>query len=58
MDAVAVLVDAEVSRFPDEVGHVLTSRSLRKHDLFAGRLAHLAWKARDAVGDALSFAKD
>ena len=57
MDAIAVLVDAEVSRFPDEVGHVLTSRSLRKHELFAGRLAHLAWKARDAVGDALSFAK-
>jgi hypothetical protein len=58
MDAVAALVDAEVSRFPDEVGHVLTSRSLRKHDLFAGRLTHLAWKARDAIGDALSFAKD
>ncbi len=57
MDEIAVLVDAEVSRFPDEVGHVLTSRSLRKHDLFAGRLAHLAWKARDVVGDALSFAK-
>jgi hypothetical protein len=57
MDEIAALVDAEVSRFPDEVGHVLTSRSLRKHDLFAGRLAHLAWKARDAVGDALSFAK-
>ncbi len=57
MDEIAVLVDAEVSRFPDEVGHVLTSRSLRKHDLFAGRLAHLAWKARDAMGDALSFAK-
>ena len=57
MDEIAALVDAEVSRFPDEVGHVLTSRSLRKHDLFAGRLAHLAWKARDAVGDALSLAK-
>ena len=57
MDAIAAMVDAEVSRFPDEVGHVLTSRSLRKHDLFAGRLTHLAWKARDAIGDALSFAK-
>jgi hypothetical protein len=57
MDAIAALVDAEVSRFPDEVGHVLTSRSLRRHDLLAGRLTHLAWKARDAVGDALSFAK-
>jgi hypothetical protein len=57
MDEIAAMVDAEVSRFPDEVGHVLTSRSLRKHDLLAGRLTHLAWKARDAVGDALSFAK-
>ena len=57
MEAIAALVDTEVSRFPDEVGHVLTSRSLRKHDLFAGRVAHLAWKARDAVDDALSFAK-
>jgi hypothetical protein len=35
MDAIAALVDAEVSRFPDEVGHVLTSRSLRSHDLLA-----------------------
>jgi hypothetical protein len=57
MNAVAALVDAEVSRFPDEVGHVLTSRSLRKHDLFAGRLTHLAWKARDAVGDSAAFCK-
>jgi hypothetical protein len=57
MDEIAALVDAEASRFPDEVGHVLTSRSLRRHDLFAGRLTHLAWKARDAVSDALSFAK-
>ncbi len=57
MDEIAALVDAEASRFPDEVGHVLTSRSLRRHDLFAGRLTHLAWKARDAIGDALSFAK-
>jgi hypothetical protein len=57
MDEIATLVDAEASRFPEEVGHVLTSRSLRRHDLFAGRLTHLAWKARDAVSDALSFAK-
>jgi hypothetical protein len=57
MDEIAALVDAEVSRFPDEVGHVLTSRSLRRHDLFAGRLTHLAWKARDAVGDSAAFCK-
>jgi hypothetical protein len=57
MDAVAALVDAEVDRFPGEVGHVLKSRSLRRHDMLAGRLTHLAWKARDAIGDALSFAK-
>jgi hypothetical protein len=57
MNEIAALVDAEVSRFPDEVGHVLTSRSLRSHDRLAGRLTYFAWKARDAVSDALSFAK-
>jgi hypothetical protein len=57
MDAIAALVDAEVSRFPDEVGHVLTSRSLRSHDLLAGRLTHLAWKARDAINDSALLCK-
>jgi hypothetical protein len=57
MDAVAALVQTEVNRFPDEVGHVLTSRSLRSHDLLAGRLTSLAWKARDAIGDGAAYCK-
>jgi hypothetical protein len=57
MDAVAALVETEVNRFPDEVGHVLTSRSLRSHDLLAGRLTSLAWKARDAIGDGAAYCK-
>ena len=38
MNAIAVLVDAEVSRFPPNVGHVLGSRRLRSHQSLAGRL--------------------
>jgi len=51
MDGIAELVNAEADRFPDEVGHILTSRSLRRHDSLAGRLSHLAWKARETIGD-------
>jgi hypothetical protein len=51
MDAVAALVDAEVSRFPDNVGHVLKSRSLRPGQSLAGRLTHLAWKGGEALRD-------
>ena len=51
MDAIAALVDAEVSRFPDNVGHVLKSRSLRRHQSLAGRLTHLASKGRDVLRD-------
>jgi len=36
MDTIAAMVDAEVDRFPDEVGHILTSRSLRRHHSLAG----------------------
>jgi len=57
MDAIAVLVEAEVSRFPDEVGHVLGSRRLRSHHSLAGRLTYLAWKGRDAVQDSAGFVK-
>jgi hypothetical protein len=58
MDAIARLVEAEVSRFPVEVGHVLASRRLRSHDSLAGRLAQLAWKGRDAVSSsAANFMK-
>jgi hypothetical protein len=49
MDAVAALIEEEVSRFPEEVGHVLASRSLRGRDSLAGKLTYLAWKGRDAM---------
>ena len=49
MDAIAAMVEEEISRFPEEVGHVLGSRRLRSHDSLAGKLTYLAWKGRDAV---------
>jgi hypothetical protein len=48
MDAIAALVDEEISRFPDEVGHVLGSSSLRGGHSLARRLSAMAWKGRDA----------
>ena len=55
MESVANLVEAEVRRFPDEVGHVLASRSLRIHDSLAGKLAQLAWKSRDAMSSGAAY---
>jgi hypothetical protein len=57
MEAIANLVEAEVSRFPPDVGHVLGSRSLRSHNSLAGRLTYLAWKGRDAVTNGAAFCK-
>ena len=57
MDAIAALVEEEVKRFPDEVGHVLGSRRLRSHQSLTGRLTYLAWKARDAISDGAAFCK-
>jgi hypothetical protein len=58
MDAIATLVSAEVSRFPDNVGHILGSRRLRSHDTLSGKLTYLAWKGRDVVHDgAAAFRK-
>ena len=57
MEAIAALVEAEISRFPDEVGHVLGSRSLRSYNSLTGRLTHLAWKGRDAVTDGVAQIK-
>jgi len=58
MDAIQALVSAEVSRFPANVGHILGSRRLRSQDTLGGKLAHLAWKGRDAVQDgAAAFRK-
>ncbi len=57
MEAIATLVEAEVSRFPPDVGHVLGSRRLRSHNSLAGRLTYLAWKGRDAVSNGAAFCK-
>jgi len=57
MEEIAALVEAEVRRFPDNVGHVLGSRSLRSHQSLSGRLTYLAWKGRDAVHEGAAFFK-
>ncbi len=57
MDAIAVLVTDEVSRFPEEVGHVLGSRRLRSYQSLTGRLTYFAWKGRDAITDGAAFCK-
>jgi hypothetical protein len=57
MNAIAVLVESEVSRFPDNVGHILGSRSLRSYQSLAGRLTYLAWKGRDAVSGGAAYCR-
>lgn len=57
MDAISTMVEQEVKRFPDNVGHILGSRSLHRHDSLAGRLTYLAWKGRDAVTGGAAFCK-
>jgi hypothetical protein len=57
MAAIAALVEAEVSRFPDNVGHILGSRSLRSHQSLAGRMSYWAWKARDVMNDGAAYCK-
>jgi hypothetical protein len=57
MSAVAALVEAEVSRFPDNIAHVLGSRSLRSHQSLAGRLTYLAWKGRDTVSGGAAYCR-
>jgi hypothetical protein len=55
--AIAALAEAEVKRFPDNVGHVLGSRRLRRHESLIGRLTYLAWKGRDAVGGGAAYCR-
>jgi hypothetical protein len=57
MSSIAVLVEAEVARFPEKVGHVLGSRSLRSHKSLTGRLTYLAYKGRDVVSDSAAYCK-
>ena len=49
MQAVAVDLEKELHNIPGELHHVLSSPSLRSHNSLAGRLTHMAWKARDAL---------
>jgi hypothetical protein len=57
MNEVALIVEAEVSRFPEHIRHVLASRSLRSHDSLTGRLTNLAWKGRDALSGGAGYFK-
>jgi len=57
MDSIGILVENEVARFPDNVGHVLGSHRLRSHQSLAGRMTYWAWKGRDAVNDGAAFCK-
>ena len=57
MHSIGVLIEEEIARFPDNVGHVLGSRRLRSHQSLSGRLTYLAWKGRDAVSDSAAFCR-
>ena len=57
MDGISALVEAEVSRFPQEVGHIFASRQLRNHQSLSGRLSYLGWKGRDLVQDVAVFCR-
>ena len=58
MASITELVEYEIRRFPDNVGHVLGSRRLRSHNSLAGRLTYWAWKGRDVVNDGVAFCKN
>jgi hypothetical protein len=58
MASITALVEDEVRRFPDNVGHVLGSRRLRSHNSLGGRLTYWAWKGRDVVNDGVAFCKN
>jgi hypothetical protein len=58
MASITVLVESEIKRFPDNVGHVLGSRSLRSHNTIAGRLTNLAWQGRDALNAGVALCKN
>jgi hypothetical protein len=57
MSAIAVLVEAEVKRFPDKIGHILGSRRLHSHQTLAGRMTYLAWKGRDALSEGAAYCR-
>ena len=57
MSAITALVEAEMSRFPDNIGHVLRSRSLRRRQFLTRRLTHLACKGRDATRNGAAYCR-
>jgi hypothetical protein len=57
MNAIADLVEAEVARFPKNVGHILGSQRLRSYQSLAGRLTYLAWKGRDALSSGAAYCR-
>jgi hypothetical protein len=61
MNAIAAMVEAELSRFPDHVDHVLASHNLRglpSHQTLAGRLTNF-WRGneRDAMSGGAAYCK-
>lgn len=58
MASITALVESEIKRFPDKLGHVLGSRSLRSHNSIAGRVTHWAWKGRDALNAGVALCKN
>jgi hypothetical protein len=58
MTSITELVADEIRRFPDNVGHVLGSRSLRRQNTLAGRLTYWAWKSRDIANDGVALCKE
>jgi hypothetical protein len=54
INRIGTLIEAEVSKFPKEVGHVLASRSLRSRRSLAGRLSYFAWKGRDVLSSGVA----
>jgi hypothetical protein len=51
--AIVADVETEVSRFPEEVGHILQLRNARGNGLLSG----LVWKGRDAINDSAAYCK-
>jgi len=54
INRIGTLIEAEVSKFPKNVGHVLASRSLRNRRSLAGRLSYFAWKGRDVLSSGIA----
>lgn len=55
MEAITTMVDTEVNRFPDEVGHILGSMSARGQHSLTDRLTSLADKGRGAIQGGAAF---